>query len=489
MGLRRTPDTLPKLVQSQHTPLELATLRNFSTLKPPQETPDLAPNFQSSCCRSSYIESTQREGIKFLALVEAILANHLQNFTAPIKEGFVTSEDVIILYQVTSSIYSAPMVDYSESNEREIVLIALLGLSPATLTETIWALAEQEEPQLPDRVIVITTTTGKKRLQEVLFTGDTWEQFKRTLVNAFGLNIECKLRFGNIPECIRVIPDASLSSELDDIRSPKDNRAVADFLMENLRGLTENNSTVLITSIAGGRKTMGALLLSVMTLIGRIEDRVTHVLVDEPWDRVPGFLYPGCTGDFLDPESGKILCSDKAKLSLAEVPFIPLRYLFEKELRRSAGSYLRLVDELRSRTLNMVTQVEIFLIPATASLQINNAHISLSPMEYAFYWYFSRRAANEMGVLQSYKDIPERDIVDLLNSIPQNPATANDLWTSKPLSSLKNGTMHEDWRRIANTIKQKLKKANFDPVQIDLLIPKRGRLSISVPPENISIEL
>jgi len=39
----------------------------------------------------------------------------------------------------------------------ETILLAVTGMSPAVLTETIWALANEAEPVLPDRVVVVTT--------------------------------------------------------------------------------------------------------------------------------------------------------------------------------------------------------------------------------------------------------------------------------------------------------------------------------------------
>jgi hypothetical protein len=41
------------------------------------------------------------------------------------------------------------------------ILIAVTGISPAILTETVWALAQRDEPWLPDQVIAVTTRTGK----------------------------------------------------------------------------------------------------------------------------------------------------------------------------------------------------------------------------------------------------------------------------------------------------------------------------------------
>ena len=40
------------------------------------------------------------------------------------------------------------------------ILLAGMGTSPAVLTETVWALAHQEQPIVPDEIVVITTKLG-----------------------------------------------------------------------------------------------------------------------------------------------------------------------------------------------------------------------------------------------------------------------------------------------------------------------------------------
>lgn len=46
----------------------------------------------------------------------------------------------------------------------------------------------------------------------------------------------------------------------------------------------------------------------------------------------------------------------------------------------------------------------------------------------------------------------------------------------------------EDLRKWASSIRAKLKKAGFEPIQIDRLVPRRGHLAIELPPENIQID-
>ncbi len=156
----------------------------------------------------------------------------------------------------------------------EVILFCLVGLSPAVVTETVWALAHEAEPVVPDRVIVCTTTMGRALLNERLFAGGQWAEFVRRLEAHAGVGVGDRLRFGPVGESVRVVPAFARDRELADIVSTEDNHAVADFLLENLRPFTENAGCTVVASIAGGRKTMGALLLSAMALLGREGDRV-----------------------------------------------------------------------------------------------------------------------------------------------------------------------------------------------------------------------
>lgn len=46
----------------------------------------------------------------------------------------------------------------------QIVLLSVTGQSPAVLTETIWALAQEQPAIIPHRVVVVTTTEGRATL-------------------------------------------------------------------------------------------------------------------------------------------------------------------------------------------------------------------------------------------------------------------------------------------------------------------------------------
>src|SRR5437868_947769 len=88
----------------------------------------------------------------------------------------------------------------------QIVLLSITGQSPAVLTETVWALAQEKPPIIPHRVIVITTTEGRERLVRELFSPAddcVWDQLRRCLEEN-GHDLTRRLQFGQTPQDIRV---------------------------------------------------------------------------------------------------------------------------------------------------------------------------------------------------------------------------------------------------------------------------------------------
>jgi len=231
------------------------------------------------------------------------------------------------------------------------VLLAVTGLSPAIVTETVWALAREKPRTLPGRVIFLTTAVGAVKIQEQLFTplpalgGVSAWQALRIALHAGPEEL--------IAEPTRLIgksdPATGSLTPLPDIITPQDNEIAASFLLEQVRGIAENPDTPLIASIAGGRKTMGALLHAAVSLLGRETDRLTHVLVSPPYESLPGFFFPGQPGGLLRDRDGIAHDPAAAIVALADVPFVPLRNRFA-DLSEMPGSFTGLVDKY-SRTI------------------------------------------------------------------------------------------------------------------------------------------
>ncbi len=94
---------------------------------------------------------------------------------------------------------------------------------------------------------------------------------------------------------------------LDDIKTPAENEAAADFITQKVNGLTRDNDCALHVSIAGGHKTIGYYLGYALSLYSRAQDRLSHVLVTDRYEGLREFFYS-------PPESHVIYDRDKNPL-------------------------------------------------------------------------------------------------------------------------------------------------------------------------------
>ncbi len=251
----------------------------------------------------------------------------------------------------------------AKPTKQQTILLAVTGLSPAIVTETVWALAQEKPSVLPWRVQFITTGVGAAKIREQLHTplpafgGQTAWQALRSALKAGADEL--------IAEDPRIIGKADRKTgtvqTLSDIQTPEENDLAASFILEEVRRVVENPDTRLLASIAGGRKTMGALLHAAVTLIGRETDRLTHVLVSSPYETMPGFYFPNQPGPGLKDRDGKEHPPSKAIVQLADVPFVPLRNRF-KDIAEMPGSFNGLVRKFSSemkRDAERLRRIEI----------------------------------------------------------------------------------------------------------------------------------
>ena len=205
------------------------------------------------------------------------------------------------------------------------VLLAVTGLSPQVVTETLYALAVIEEPRfVPTEIHLITTARGAERARLELLEGESgW--FHR-LCRDYGLP---PIRFG--AENIHTLPDEA-GHPLPDIRSRAENTLAADFITAKVAELTQDDTAALHVSLAGGRKTMGYYLGYALSLYGREQDRLSHVLVSGRYENHPLFFYPTPYFHRIHAQPDQEpLDTSKAEVVLADIPFVRLR----KEIGRA----------------------------------------------------------------------------------------------------------------------------------------------------------
>ena len=162
-------------------------------------------------------------------------------------------------------------------NEGRKILITSIGLSPNVLVSTTKAMCMAKPAIIPDEIHVITTGVGLKKIKEDLIENGKWEKeikhLKKTNELAKG-----KLRF-DITKSVKII--SSEDRSFDDVGTSEECDNTAEFILNFLKEWTLKKETSLIISIAGGRKSTSALMLGCMSLIGRNQDRVFHVISNE----------------------------------------------------------------------------------------------------------------------------------------------------------------------------------------------------------------
>src|ERR1039458_8074460 len=74
------------------------------------------------------------------------------------------------------------------NSQPSTILLAVTGMSPAVLTATVWALAQEKEPVIPDRVVVITTISGRQAIERELLMPSrpdaptVWQELRRAVL-------------------------------------------------------------------------------------------------------------------------------------------------------------------------------------------------------------------------------------------------------------------------------------------------------------------
>ncbi|MCI5166077.1 MAG: TIGR02584 family CRISPR-associated protein [Candidatus Electrothrix sp. GM3_4] len=154
------------------------------------------------------------------------------------------------------------------------ILLAVIGMTPQILTETLYKLVvDSNPPFIPTEIHLITTAQGAKSAQNALLgVGGDKGEFHR-FCQDYNLSTT---RF--TPDHIHRIsgPDGPF---INDTESAEHNTITANFITEQVRRFTEDDQAALHLSLAGGRKTMSYYAGYALSLYGRMQDRLSHVLV------------------------------------------------------------------------------------------------------------------------------------------------------------------------------------------------------------------
>lgn len=260
------------------------------------------------------------------------------------------------------------------------VLLCVTGLTPQVVTETVYALHAEAADRVPDEVHVVTTSEGAQRIRLALLSDDPgWfnrmrDEYQMPLIRFTG-------------DQVHVLRDAE-GHPLSDIRTADDNAVAANQLAELVRALTRDDDTALHVSLAGGRKTLGFFAGYALSLFGRPQDRLSHVLASEPFESSWDFFYPTRSERIIRTRDDKLADCATAQVTLADIPFVRLRRMLPTATLTEDTSFADVVRAAQGH----VGPAHLRLDLANMRITTPAGDFELPAAELAFLAWFARRA-------------------------------------------------------------------------------------------------
>ena len=290
----------------------------------------------------------------------------------------------------------------STQSYKHRILLTVAGGSPAIVTETLYALTQTtDKPFIPTEIHIITTN-------------GSYQNIKDTLLGENGkVQQLCKDYSIKPPlfpkENIHLIKDKHGNPPLNDITSETDNEITADFITAKVRQLTAEEDTSLHVSIAGGRKTMTYYLGYAMSVFGRIQDTMSHVLVEDQY-LSKDFYYPTPKPHLLETRNGTSFDAKNVTIMLGYLPYIRLRDGLTDDLLNDANKSYSEIIEIAQRQL---TPMSITL--KEGKLHCATLPIELPPVDQAFYCWLLHRHQQRQGNLSfKEKETQQQNTLDFL---------------------------------------------------------------------------
>lgn len=286
------------------------------------------------------------------------------------------------------------------------ILLLVTGMTPQIITETVWALAcdpEIEETWIPDEIHVLSTQDGLTQIKSRLFADGMLQKFKTDYPQLKQMQFD--------DSCLHVICDEDHLA-LTDLKTPEDNEFAANAICEKIREFTTHEKVTLHVSIAGGRKTMGFYAGYALSLYGRAQDRMSHVLVEEKFETARDFFYPTRDSSFVTDRFGKEWDAKDAQVWLADIPFVRLKdAVKDKHQLKSDDSFSEVVHKINEsfNDVTLLIDLDQRQVVVNKKFMIND----LPPREFAMlHWFADYRLKKEGGIFAPRVDANSKKVSD-----------------------------------------------------------------------------
>jgi CRISPR-associated protein (TIGR02584 family) len=265
------------------------------------------------------------------------------------------------------------MSNHPKNDTQKRILLILSGMSPQVVTGTLYGIMQDTDlGGMPDEIHLLATQAGAQEARAKLLDGPG--NFYR-FCEDYQIDPEILNRSN-----IHVITDKD-GNPLRDIRSAQDNEDMADFIMNKVRELTSDPDCQLHLSISGGRKTMSFYGGYALTIYGREQDILSHVLVSDGYEFIPDYFYPT---PYSKPLGNNGLDAINAQVELTRIPYLRIRDLVPKQVIETRTSFRDALAKAQKST----SAAEVIREDNEQRLFLSGEMVRLPRVQYAVYTWF-----------------------------------------------------------------------------------------------------
>ncbi len=263
------------------------------------------------------------------------------------------------------------------------ILILTVGATPPVVTETVWALLTRKRNGgaatfVPERIHLVTTAGGRAAFKaELLGQGKKLEELFRAFGHA-------------LPPVEVNLPIDVEGAELTDIRSDHECVAYANTISRLIKRYADDDGTRIHVSLAGGRKTMSYYAGAAISLFGRDQDELSHVLVTpEHLEQCNGFWWPGQPDDVVthkwekdDQGRPKTYSAADGRVDAAFIPFARLKLIVSDDAFPDGDvDYAQVIRAVQES----LDAQRVILVCDTREIRIGRYIVTVPHREFALY--------------------------------------------------------------------------------------------------------
>ncbi len=369
------------------------------------------------------------------------------------------------------------------------ILLAVTGMSPQIVTETLYALGLQSdpgadpeapapEPFLPTEVHLLTTEIGAALARTALLHPDggqfhallaDYPQLGRPVFDESHIHIICDEHGKPLP----------------DIRTPAENANAADTITALMAELTRDPQAALHVSIAGGRKTMGFYLGYAFSLFARPQDALSHILVSSAFEGHPEFFFPPAQPKRLTTRSGQHLDTADATVTLARIPVVRLRHGQPEALLAGHASFNDTVNAIQ----RSLAPPSLFISLPDRRVLCGGQSVQLPPALLAWLAWWAQQHKGGQGA-HNWRTAGAKDYLRIYQLTVGQCAEAFERANKRLQDGMDKEFFEQNNAKLTRELKQQLGELAATPY----LLRTSGKRplttrSLSLPPEAIQLRL